>query len=64
MLLKNVPAEVAHGKGLVAQLALHLLPVLRQDVLVQGRHLLTTDMTGLLGSVTSRDWLHINIGLL
>ena len=34
MLLEYVPSEVAHWEGLVAQLALHLLSMVGQDVLV------------------------------
>ena len=54
VLLEDVPSQVAHRESLIAELTLHLLPVLRQDVLVQGHHLLTTDMTRLLGTITAR----------
>ena len=57
MLLEDVPPEVAHGEGLIAQLALDLLPVLGQDVLVQGRHLLPADVARLLHPL--RPGLHV-----
>ena len=38
MFLEYVPPEVAHWECLVAELALHLLPVVGQDVLVQVHH--------------------------
>ena len=66
VLLEDVPSQVAHRESLIAELTLHLLPVLGQDVLVQGRHLLTTDMTRLLGTVPSRAGhrLQLNVALL